>query len=128
MYLKIATSPKSIENFQGAKVITTAINYVATTDDCTIVFVNNSTGTLDWVDTRFNKFTIVNQTDNIRLLVSPKFYIDISGTNNTSFPARSSVTIIKGMDGIWYLISSTIQTPATPDFNKADFNSLDFNT
>ena len=110
------------ENYKGAKVISDAIiNYTASVDDCTIIFNNNSAGTLDWVDTRWNKFTIVNATDNVRTLANNKYYIDILGTASTSFPARSSVTIIKGMDGIWYLINKSIQH--IPDFNSGDFNT-----
>lgn len=91
------------ENFQGAKIITsTTINYTASIDDCVIVFTNNSTGSLDWVDTRWNKFVIVNATDNIRTLANAKYYINLAGAIVTTFPARTSVTIVKGLDSIWY--------------------------
>jgi len=72
------------ENFQKASVITDAnINYVTESDECIIIFTNNSQGEIDYVTNPniWNKYYIVNQTDNIRNISGGQYYLDINGIN-----------------------------------------------
>ena len=95
------------ENFTGAKIIATSnINYTTNSDDCIIIFNNNSKGGIDWVGNRWNKYVIINATDNVRSIINSKFYIDINGVSISAIAPRSSVTIVKGNDGIWYQSAS----------------------
>lgn len=97
------------ENFQSAKVITTSnINYSTVKDDCIIIFNNNSRGGIDWTDNRWNKYVIVNATDNVRSINNNKFYINIEGISISSIAPRTSITIVKGIDGIWYQLESVL--------------------
>ncbi len=96
------------ENFQKASVITDAnINYVTESDECIIIFTNNSQGEIDYVTNPniWNKYYIVNQTDNIRNISGGQYYLDINGNQQTSIAARTTIVIAKGDDDFWYQIN-----------------------
>lgn len=104
------------ENYQKAKVVSSNGNYTASLNECVIVFNNNSSGRLDWVDNRWNKYYFVNATDNVRLFSNGKVYFDVNGAANISLAARTSLYIAKGEDDYWYeVLSATgISTPVLP--------------
>lgn len=96
------------ENYQKATVVASNSNYTTNKDECIVIFTNNSSGGLDWVDTRWNKYYFVNQTNNVRPLLNGKFYYDINGVNQTTLRARLTLYIAKGEDDFWYEVTSNI--------------------
>ena len=48
------------ENYQKASVVATNGNYTPNPNECIIIFTNNSTGGLTWIDNRWNKYYFVN--------------------------------------------------------------------
>lgn len=104
------------ENYQKATVVASPSNYTTNKDECVVIFTNNSSGGLDWVDNRWNKYYFVNITNNIRTLFNGKFYYDINGATQTTIPARASVYIAKGDDDYWYQVNAVtgVVPPNTP--------------
>lgn len=104
------------ENYQRATVVTTNGNYTPNKDQCIIIFTNNSSGGLTWIDNRWNKYYFVNVTNNIRTFFNGKFYYDINGATQTTLPARATLYLAKGDDDYWYQISSNtgVVPPNTP--------------
>lgn len=104
------------ENYQKASVVVTNVNYTPNVNECIIIFTNNSTGGLTWIDNRWNKYYFVNITNNIRTFFNGKFYYDINGATQTTLAARSTLFLAKGEDDYWYQISSNtgVVPPNTP--------------
>lgn len=106
---------KNPENWNKATVVSSNSNYTTSPQQCIIIFNNNSSGKLNWVDNIWNKYYFVNATDNERLFSNGKVYFDINGVAQTSIAARKSLYIAKGEDDYWYEISSGGgSSPSTP--------------
>lgn len=95
------------ENYKKATVVAVNSNYTTNENQCLVIFTNNASGTLNWIDNRWNKYYFVNGTDNIRNFSNGKQYYDISGAAQTTLPARTTLYIAKGDDDNWYEIGST---------------------
>lgn len=95
------------ENYNKATVVVVNSNYTTNDDQCIVIFTNNSSGTLNWVDNRWNKYYFVNQTNNIRAFSNGKFYWDINGVAQITLPARKSLYLAKGNDDYWYEVSAS---------------------
>jgi len=97
------------ENWEKATVIADpgVVNYVTQSQECIIIFTNNSSGEIDYVTNPniWNKYYIVNQTDNVRDISGGQFYYDINGNQQTAIAARTTVVIAKGEDDFWYQIN-----------------------
>ncbi len=102
------------ENYQKATVVTGSSNYTTNNNQCIVIFTNNTSGGLNWVDNRWYKYYFVNATDNIRAFTNGKFYYDINGNQITELAARTSLYLAKGNDDFWYEISAnSSSTPGT---------------
>lgn len=97
---------KNPENWEKSTVVATNSNYTTNDGECIVIFTNNASGTLNFVDTIWNKYYFVNATDNDRDFSNGKFYIDINGDVIETIAARTSVYIAKGEDDNWYEIAS----------------------
>lgn len=98
---------KNPENWEQATVVATNLNYTTQSSECIVIFTNNSSGGLDFVDNIWFKWYFVNETNNDRLFLNGKSYIDINGATVTKVKARTVVTIAKGEDDNWYQIDNT---------------------
>lgn len=96
------------ENYQKATVVASSSNYTTNENQCLVIFTNNASGALNWIDNRWNKYYFVNATDNDRLFSNGKTYYDINGIAKTKLIARSSLYIAKGDDDFWYEITGGI--------------------
>ncbi len=94
------------ENYRKATVVAVNSNYTTNNNQCLIIFTNNSSGDLDWVDNRWFKYYFVNATNNIRTFMNGKSYYDINGVSQTTLPARTALYIAKGEDDFWYQINA----------------------
>lgn len=103
------------ENYQRATVVASPSNYTTNKDQCLLIFTNNSSGGLAWVDNRWNKYYFVNITNNIRTFFNGRFYYDINGVVQTTLPARTSIHIAKGDDDFWYQTNTS--TGSVPPSN-----------
>lgn len=115
------------ENWNRASVVTDAnVNYVTEASECIVIFTNNSEGEIDYVTNPniWNKYYIVNQTDNVRDISNGQFYLDINGNQQTSIAARTTVVIAKGDDDFWYQINGA----RTPMPNPIEFEVNDSDT
>jgi len=95
------------ENYQKATVVASSSNYTTNNNQCIVIFTNNASGTLNWVDNRWNKYYFVNATNNIRAFSNGKFYWDINGVAKITIPARTSLYIAKGDDDYWYEVTAS---------------------
>lgn len=96
------------ENWNRATVVTDAnVNYTTLPSDCIIIFTSNSQGSIDFISNPniWNKFYIINATDNVRT-IAVNNYIDINGNTQDTIPPRSGIYIAKGKDDFWYQIGN----------------------
>lgn len=97
------------ENWNKATIISISgvTNYTTLPSDCIVIFTGNSSGNIDYISnpTIWNKFYIVNATDNDRTITGDG-YFDINGNQQNTIPPRSGVYIAKGKDDFWYQVGS----------------------
>lgn len=94
------------ENYKKATIVATNSNYTTNSEQCLIIFTNNSSGGLNWVDNRWNKYYFVNGTNNVRTFFNGKFYYDLNGITQTTLLPRTELYIAKGEDDFWYQINA----------------------
>lgn len=105
------------ENWEKATVVSFNSNYTTDTEQCIVIFTNDSSGGLDFVDNVWNKWYFVNQTDNDRVLLNGKSFFDINGDEVLKVASRSVVSIAKGDDDNWYQFDNNQKGQTAKEIN-----------
>lgn len=95
-------------NWNTAKTIGAAGNYVAAEGECFLIFRVAAVGSITLIDNKWNEWIIVNRTlSNKQLIGSISAYRTASNTIKNYISPLSAVSIAKGDDGLWYETSNT---------------------
>ncbi len=98
-------------NWNRAKVVGTAGNYTATSEQCILVFKQAATGSVTLTDNVYNEWVIQNQTSTAKQLVGAiSQFVTPAGIISNYCPAQSTINIAKGDDNKWYQILSGTTT------------------
>lgn len=97
---------QSPRNFNKAYRTSTAQSFVATDDQCVLVFDSGATGSIQLCDTRWNEWVIFNRSGSQKQLVgSITAYRTLSGLQKNYISDGETVNIAKASNNFWYEIS-----------------------
>jgi hypothetical protein len=98
---------QSPRNFNKAYRTATAGSFVATEEQCVLIFDSGATGSIQLCDTRWNEWVIFNRSGSQKQLVgSIAAYRTLSGVQKNYVADGETVTIAKASNNFWYEIST----------------------